>query len=258
MKNRKRIKLRNPFKNLTKFEWALWIFSLAAVATSFFAVQNTNYATLAVSLLGVTSLIFAAKGDAFGLILMLAFSLIYAFVSYGFGYYGEMCIYLAMQIPVCLTSLISWIKNPSKKEGETKIGKLAPKYAAVMCVLTVAVTTAFYFILRAFNTENLIFSTISVATSFAALYLMAFRVPAYAAVFILNDVVLIVLWSLACASSLNYVPMVVCFSIFLINDIYSFYSWTKRRKAQAEAAETADSAQNNETARDNPQNGDEQ
>ncbi|MDE5729308.1 MAG: nicotinamide riboside transporter PnuC [Clostridia bacterium] len=229
----KKPKLRNPFKNLTKFEWALWIISLAGITASFFAVKNDDYATLAVSLIGVTSLIFAAKGDAFGLMLMLAFSAVYAAVSYFFGYYGEMIIYLAMQIPVCTASLISWLKNPAKEGGsETKTGKLTPKYAAIMLVSTVAVTTAFYFILRELNTENLIFSTISVATSFSALFLMVLRVPAYAAVFMLNDVVLIILWSLACAQSLNYVPMAVCFSIFLINDFYGFISWTRRQKQQ--------------------------
>lgn len=234
-KNKRKIKLRNPFKALTKFEWALWVFSLVAVAVSFFAAKNTDYSTLAVSLIGVTSLIFAAKGDAFGLMLMLCFSAVYSVVSYFFGYYGEMLIYLCMQMPVCTVSLVSWLKNPGKKGGgEVKVGKLTRTYAVVLCVSAVAVTTAFYFILRAFNTENLIVSTISVGTSFVALFLMVLRVPAYAAAFTLNDIVLIVLWSFACSRSLNYIPMVVCFSIFLINDIYGFISWTKRRKRQAE------------------------
>ena len=70
---------------------------------------------------------------------------------------------------------------------------------------------------------------------------MVLRVPAYAAAFMVNDVVLIALWSFACARSLNYIPMVVCFSVFLINDIYSFISWTKRKRRQAaEEAEQAD------------------
>lgn len=235
-----KIRLRNPFKSLTKLEWALWIFSLAAVIASFFSVKNTDYSTLAVSLIGVSALIFSAKGDVFGLMLMLCFSGVYAFVSFSFGYYGEMIIYLCMQIPVCTASLISWLKNPSKKGGEVKVGKLTPEYVAVLCVCAAAVTTAFYFILRAFNTENLIVSTISVGTSFVALFLMVLRVPAYAAAFTINDIVLIALWSFACARSLNYIPMVVCFAVFLINDIYGFISWTKRKKRQT-AEETASS-----------------
>lgn len=239
-------KLRNPFKNLTKFEWALWITSLAAIAVSFFAVGNTDYWTLVVSMLGVTALIFAAKGDAFAMIIMICFSLIYAFVSFSFKYYGETIIYTCMQIPISIVSLISWLKHPSDKgSAEVKIGKVTRIHALIIPFAAAGITAAFYFILRTFGTQNLIPSTVSVCTSFIALYLMALRVPAYAVAFMLNDVVLIVLWSMACAQSLNYVPMVVCFSIFLVNDTYTFICWMKRSKLQKRANEKILSAAKN-------------
>lgn len=238
------MKLRNPFKTLTKFEWALWLFSLTAIAASFFAVGNTDYATLATSLLGVTALIFMAHGDAFGMAIMICFSIIYATVSFFAQYYGEMIIYLTMQLPCCVSSLISWLKHPSDKgTSEVKIGKFTKKHLYILIPLVIAVTTSFFFILRAFNTANLIPSTISVATSMIALYLMILRLPAYAVAFIFNDIVLIVLWSLACVQSLNYLSLVVCFSIFLINDSYTFISWTKRNAAQKRREKSAETEQ---------------
>ncbi len=242
-------KLHNPFKYLNKFEWCLWVSSLAAILVSFFAVKNDDYATLATSLIGVTSLIFAAKGDFFAPLLMIAFSVIYALVSFGFGYYGETVIYSCMQLPTCVLSLISWLKNPAKEGGEeVKVGKITKKPLIFLVVLAVVITTAFFFILRAFNTKNLIVSTISVATSFIALYLMILRVPAYAAAFMLNDIVLVCLWSFACAENINYLPMVVCFSIFLINDLYTFICWTKRRKTQSAEPVITDGRANEDEA----------
>ena len=239
-------KLRNPFKSLNKFDWALWLFSLVGVTMSFILVQSPDWWTLATSLIGVTALIFAAKGDPFGLIIMIGFSLIYSFVSFTFGYYGESLIYLCMQLPVSIASLVSWLKNPYKKgAAEVKVGKLTPKYALIIAISAILVTTAFYFILRAFNTENLIVSTISVATSFIALFLMALRVPLYSVAFMLNDIVLIVLWSLACVRSISYIPMVVCFSVFLLNDLYGFINWTKRKKRQAEESKATLTDENN-------------
>ncbi len=226
-------KIRNPFKNLNKFEWALWVFSFAAIISSFFAVGSTAYANLAASLLGVTSLIFAARGDAFGLMLMMTFSAIYAFVAFTTKYYGEMIIYLGMQIPCATASLISWLRHPSDKgSAEVKIGKFNKKHVYILIPLTAAIVTAFYFVLKTLGTENLIVSTVSVGTSFVALYLMTLRIPAYALVFILNDIVLIVLWSMACANDLNHLALVVCFSIFLINDTYTFICWTRRKARQ--------------------------
>ena len=226
-------KIRNPFRQLNTFEWILWTFSLGAIIASFFAVGSTEYANLAASLLGVTSLIFAAKGDAFGLMIMIVFSLTYSFVSYSFGYYGETIIYLCMQLPCAIASLINWLKHPSDKgSAEVKIGSFNKKHLAILIPLAAAITTAFYFILQAFGTANLIVSTVSVLTSFVALYLMNLRIPAYALAFILNDIVLVVLWSLACVENIGNIALTVSFGIFLINDTYTFICWTRRRKRQ--------------------------
>lgn len=245
-------KLRNPLKSLNKYDIGLWVFSLTAVTVSFIAVLSYDWLTLATSLIGVTSLIFAAKGDPFGLIIMMAFSLIYSVVSFFFGYYGESLIYLCMQLPVNIASLVSWLKNPYKKgEAEVKVGKLTPKYALIIAISAILVTTAFFFILRALNTANLIPSTISVATSFIALFLMTLRVPLYSVAFMVNDVVLIVLWSLACAASVTYVPMVVCFSVFLLNDLYGFYNWSKRKKRQSAQTANEENAEPEENSEPN-------
>ncbi len=227
-------KIRNPFKNFTWYDYLLWIFSLLAVVISFAAVQSTDWLTLVTSVIGVTSLIFAAKGDFYGLILMIVFSIIYAIVAFFFGYYGETITYIVMELPTCIVSLVSWLKNPGTEDGsEVKVGKLRAWHVILLVVLTAAVTTAFYFILRALNTENLEVSTVSIATSFLALALMAFRIPAYAVMYALNDIVLIVLWTLACMESLSYLPMVVCFAVFLINDIYGFINWIIRARKQS-------------------------
>lgn len=232
------MKIRNPFKGLTKFELALWIFSLTAITVPFFAVGNTNYATLATSLLGVTSLIFMARGDPFGMVLSIIFSIIYAIVSFFARYYGETVIYSCMQLPCAVASLISWLRHPSDESAsQVKIGKFSKKHLYILIPLVAAATVAFYFILKAFNTENLIVSVISVATSLTALYLMILRLPAYALAFILNDLVLITLWTTACFSSIEYLPLAVCFSIFLINDTYTFICWLKRKKLQDKNSE---------------------
>ena len=96
-----------------------------------------------------------------------------------------------------------------------------------------AVTAAFYFILRAFHTANLIPSTVSVTTSFLAVYLTARRSPFYALAYAANDVVLIVLWSLMAAEDLSALSMVICFCAFLLNDVYGFLNWMRMRRRQA-------------------------
>ena len=50
----------------TKGEIILWCVSVALILASFFMFDRENFLTLAASLIGVTSLIFNAKGNPFG------------------------------------------------------------------------------------------------------------------------------------------------------------------------------------------------
>ena len=90
----------------------------------------------------------------------------------------------------------------------------------------------FYFILEYFNTPNLIFGTLSVFTSFMAASLTMLRSEYYGLWYGMNDIVLIVLWTLASVKDISYLPMVACFSIFLINDAYGFINWQRIKKRQ--------------------------
>ena len=100
---------------------------------------------------------------------------------------------------------------------------------------TLLVTLGFYFLLKALQTPNLAVSTISIATSFAASYLMLRRISYYAIAYALNDVVLIVLWMIASVNNLANLTMVACFLMFLLNDLYAFIRWKIREKEQAKS-----------------------
>lgn len=218
---------------LNKTEFAIWLLSVVTIAVSFLLVSEKDCLTLTASLIGATALIFVAKGEVLGQILTVVFSIFYGVISFKFRYFGELITYVGMTAPIALMSAVTWLKNPYKKgESEVKIAKLTKGKIILMIVLTAVTTFVFYFILRYFNTANLFFSTVSVATSFSASYLMLFRSPYYAVAYAANDVVLIILWVLASVTNIQYVPMVICFAIFLVNDLFGFISWQKRKKQQ--------------------------
>lgn len=225
--------LHNPFRNLKKREWFLWIVSLILVAASNILAGKTDPITILSTLTGVTALIFVARGDVWGQILTVIFSLLYAVTSYKFCYYGEMITYLGMTAPIAVFSIVTWLKNPyEQNKNEVKIQRLTPKRGIIMAVICAAVTVLFYFILKALDTPNLIMSTISIITSFLASYLMLYRISYYALAYAGNDIVLIILWVLASMENTVYFPMVACFAMFLVNDLYGFASWKKREKIQ--------------------------
>lgn len=219
----------------SKLEIILWSSSVLLIVGSFCLFDRENVLTLFASLIGVTSLIFNAKGNPFGQVLMVVFSLLYGIISYSFAYYGEMITYLGMTMPMAVFALISWLRNPYKgNKAEVKVNTISKVETVWMWVGTAVVTAVFYFILAHFNTANIIPSTLSVTTSFVAVYLTFRRSPLFALAYASNDVVLIILWVLASVSNIRYISVVVCFVAFLVNDIYGYLSWQKMKVRQSE------------------------
>lgn len=205
----------NESKNyFSKTDITLWSSSVLLIIFSFCIFDRENYLTLCASLIGVTSLIFNAKGNPFGQFLMIIFSLLYGIISYTFSYYGEMITYLGMTMPMAVFALISWLRNPfNGNKAEVKVNSIGKKEILLMWLITFFITIIFYFILKFFNTANLLPSTLSITTSFLAVYLTFRRSPYFAMAYATNDIVLIVLWILASFYDTRYISIVICFFI---------------------------------------------
>ncbi len=240
--------MRKFLKSFNLAEWLIWGCSFVAVIISFFVFKNDQWHYLVGSLIGFTALIFVSKGNPAGQALTIVFSVFYGVISFSFKYYGEMITYLGMSTPMAVAALIAWVKNPYKgKKSEVKVNSLSKKEWCIFLAAAAAVTVAFYFILQALNTANLIISTVSVLTSFIAAYLNMRRSRFYAVAYACNDVVLIVMWIMASIDSITYLPMVICFVAFLALDTYGFINWSiieKRQKTSAVEEITAGEDEN--------------
>ena len=129
---------------------------------------------------------------------------------------------------MAIWSTITWIKNPAPNGKEVAIQKLKPKHILGIIVSGTVITQIFYLILSALNTPNIVFSTISITTSFLAATLTMLRSSYYALGYASNDIVLIILWTMASIENPVYLPVVVNFVIFFFNDMYGFLCWKKR------------------------------
>ena len=220
-------------KYFSKIEKAIWSISVLLILLSFFIFDRENYIVLCASIIGVTSLIFNAKGNPFGQVLMIFFSLIYGYISFDFSYYGEMITYVCMTMPMAVLALISWLKNPYKgNKAEVKVNTIFKNEIILMWILTAMVTVIFYFILDHFKTPNVIPGTLSVTTSFIAVYLTWRRSPYFALAYAANDIILIILWVMASIIDIKYISVTVCFIAFLVSDIYGFFCWQKMKIRQ--------------------------
>lgn len=223
--------IKDSFKNLNKLELTILLTSEIIIILTFLLNKEKNILSLISSMLGGISLIFLAKGDYFGHIISIIFSITYIIIAYQCKYYGEIFIYLILMIPLSIISIIVWKKNQSK-EHVVKVNKITKKDTLLIIIITLLIGIFFYFILKSLKTNNLIISTISVMTSLSASILSIKRTPYYAIMYIVNDLVLITMWTLITIEDFSYLPNVICFITFLINDIYALINWKKLEKEQ--------------------------
>lgn len=230
-------KLKKFYSYFSRGERLLWSLSALFIVVSFCIFDGENVAILIASLVGVSSLIFNAKGNPVGQALMILFSLLYGAISYTFAYYGEMLTYLGMTMPMAVFALVAWLRNPyNGNRSEVRVNRIGVGETRLMFLAAAIVTGIFYFILKYFHTANLVPSAVSVTTSFLAVYLTFRRSSYFALAYAANDAVLIVLWILASMEDARYISVVVCFVAFLFNDLYGFFNWRKMQKRQAGAA----------------------
>ena len=224
---------RNPFRQLNKKDWWVLAVSLTVVMLCNLLTPSAAWTTKIGVVVGAVALVFMAKGDVWGQVLTAVFSVLYGITSWQFRYYGEMITYLGMTLPMALAAVFSWLRHPFQgNQAQVEIHRLTccQRWGMVLCC--VPVTAAFGILLWWLNTPNLLFRTISVETSFLAAYLTYFRSSYYALAYAANDVVLILLWALASVKDVSFTPMIACFLVFLLNDLYAFSSWNKREMEQ--------------------------
>ena len=160
--------MNNPFKSLAKKDWAIWITSLFVVVASNVVSGDLNLLTLIAASVGITSLIFAAKGNVWAQILIIIFSILYGIISWRFRYWGEMITYLGMTMPMAIWSTITWIKNPAKNGKEVAIQKLTVQHIVLLIFFGIVVTAVFCYLLYILDTPNLALSTLSITSREAA------------------------------------------------------------------------------------------
>lgn len=220
-------------KYFTKFEITLWGTSIACIIAGFVVFEGSSFLTLIASLLGVSAILIYSKGNPLGQLLMVLFSVLYGIISFSSHYYGEMVTYLGMTGPMAAFAFVSWLRHPYKgNRSQVEVNEIKRPEYGLLTVLTIVVTIVFYFILAYFNTASLLFSTLSVTTSFVAVYLTWRRSKFFSLAYACNDVVLIVLWTIASISDKRFISVIICFIAFLANDIYAFINISKLALSQ--------------------------
>ena len=225
--------IKEYFKDWNKFEISCLICGLLASITSAIMFNGTIIDTIYTSLYLITALLMS-KGKVESYFVGFVSVFFYGIVSYNQGYYGELIITVFLTFPIMIIGIISWLRHQDK-EDTVIISSLSKKEITIVLLSQLVLFWIYYFLLKLFNTDLLVISTISVVTSVLASYFEARRSELSLFCYIANDLVIITLWLIPIINGqTELISVLVGPVLLLINDIYGSYNWSRLKKKQKE------------------------
>lgn len=226
--------IKKYFKDWNKFELSFLIIGLLSSIISSIIFKGTIINTLYTSLYLITALLMS-KGKVESYFVGFVSVFFYGIVSYNQGYYGELIITIFLTFPIMIIGIISWLRHQDKDDDTVIISSLSKKEITIVFLSQLVLFWAYYFLLKAFNTDLLVISSISIVTSVLASYFEARRSELSLFCYIANDLVIITLWIIPVINGETKILSVLVGPILLlINDIYGSYNWGKLKKNQKE------------------------
>ena len=226
--------VKKYFEDWNKFEKSFLICGLLTSIISSIIFNGTVIDTLYTSLYLITALLMS-KGKVECYFVGFVSVFFYGIVSYNQGYYGELIITAFLTFPIMIIGIISWLRHQDKEEDTVIISSLSKKEITIALLSQLVLFWIYYFILKAFNTDLLVISTMSVVTSVLASYFEARRSELSLFCYIANDLVIITIWLIPIISGqIELISVLVGPILLLINDIYGSYNWRRLKKQQKE------------------------
>ena len=222
----------NYFKDWNLFE-KLYLFVGIVVGILTSIIFNGAIIDSLYTITYLTTAILMSKGKVESYFIGIISVFFYGIVSYNQGYYGELLITIFLTFPMMIIGIISWLKHQDKDEDVFIISSLSKKEIVFAFSSQLILFWVYYFLLKAFNTDLLMISSLSIVTSVLATYFEARRSELSLFCYVANDLILITLWMIPIINGdTSLISVLIGPMLLLVNDIYGSYNWKRLKDIQ--------------------------
>ncbi|MEH7526376.1 nicotinamide riboside transporter PnuC [Bacillus sp. JJ1503] len=223
------------WKDWTIFE-RLWLLTFTLINIYLFFAWDDSILGLITSISGMLCVVLVAKGKVSNFYFGIIQTGTYAYISYGYGLYGEVMLNALFYFPLQFVGIYLWKKHTTnnKVKGEDiQINTLTKKGWITTMTSFLIVFVLYALLLQKIGGNVVWIDSATTILSVIAQILMLKRYTQQWLFWIGVNVLSIVLWVKALIlQGGNDVSMLVMWSAFLINSIYGYYNWTKVYKKQ--------------------------
>jgi len=222
-------------KGWTLFEKS-WLGIFTLINIYLFFAWGDSLLGLISSLSGMLCVVLAGKGKISTFYVGLIQASTYAYISYGYGLYGEAMLNAIFYFPMQFIGIYMWNRNKVSKSttGEdVKVKTLNKKQWLQLIGIVIISSIGYAYFLNLIGGQQVRIDSLAVVLSIVAQFLMVKRYVEQWALWIAVNVLSIVLWLITLIQSGgNDWNMLVMWTGFLFNSIISYYNWIKINKNQ--------------------------
>lgn len=222
-------------KDWTLFE-KLWLVTFTLVNVYLFFAWDDTILGLITSISGMLCVVLVAKGKVSNYYFGIIQTGTYAYISYGYGLYGEVMLNALFYFPLQFVGIYLWKNHKTEhtvKGEEIQISSLTKKGWGITLSVFLVIFVLYAYLLEKLGGNVVWIDSASTTLSVIAQILMLKRLTEQWLFWIAVNVLSIALWVKALIlQDGNDVSMLVMWSAFLINSIYGYYNWSKVYKQQ--------------------------
>ena len=224
------------FKEWTWFE-RIWLLLFSIVNVFLYLKWDSGLIGLISAMSGMLCVVLVAKGKISNFVFGIVNTATYAYISYGYGLYGESMLNALNYLPTQFIGLRMWQRHRSEnkvRDEDIEIKRLNVKGWAIVIASVVVGAYAYMHVLMALDAQQVRIDSVAVVMSVVAQILLTLRYAEQWLLWILVNVLSIVLWvvTLSQSGGSDY-TMPVMWTAFLINSIYGWINWLKLQQGKA-------------------------
>ncbi len=224
------------FKEWTWFE-RIWLLLFSIVNVFLYLKWDSGLIGLISAMSGMLCVVLVAKGKISNFVFGIVNTATYAYISYGYGLYGESMLNALFYLPTQFIGLWMWQRHRSVnkvRDEDIKIKRLSVKGWAIVIASVVVGAYAYMHVLMALDAQQVRIDSVAVVMSVVAQILLTLRYAEQWVLWILVNLLSIVLWvvTLSQSGGSDY-TMPVMWTAFLINSIYGGINGLKLQQGKA-------------------------
>ena len=231
-------KVKDFFREIRWYEYAFVAFA-TAILIIFSIIFKINVLYFFSTFFGIIAVSFLSKGNIVGIFISFIQIAFYSTISYINGLYGEVISNACITLPLYIANVIAWAKNLHSKTGEVKIAPTVSVKEIILAIFAATIiSVGMYYLLDVFNTNALLFSTLTFALNLLGVYFLIRRNSINFLFYVLSNITGIIMWIIIFNETKDYsiIATFINLSVFLILNIYGIFNWKKLKNNQKKSS----------------------